>query len=327
MAGLVQTTLAHRAEVDDRNNAMTLDLARGWFAVEERLEPIIAALAYEQTQARAQGRPVKASTIAQSERYQTLLATMRAEFSRYETEWAIGRIDDLQRQLATIGGQQANVLLAATGLDSSVFGTFDFLSFESIINAAREGQPLMAILDKGYDLAAASIADRLIAGVALGINPRALAAGMVKDGLSQGLNHVLLVSRDQGIRAWRSASQARYQQAGIRQYRRTAARQARTCIACLALDGTIHDSSEIFPNHPQCRCTMIPLVEGGTPPALAPAGEWLANQTPAQQKAILGPGRYEEYKAGRPLGDMVGYKTDPTWGKGTRIKPLGKPAS
>lgn len=322
MPGIADTTLAQRREVDDRNNQASVDLSRGWFAVENRLEPQIAALAYEQTQAKAQGRPVNVSTVAQSERYQTLLGGMRSEISRYDTEWAVSRIDTLQNDLAGIGLGQANVLLELIGLDPAAFGTFNPLAFASIIDAAREGTPLLALLDRGYGLAASAIADRLIAGVALGINPRALAAQMVRDGLSQSLDHTLLVARDQGIRAWRGASQQRYQDLGVKRYRRTAARQARTCIACLALDGSIHDSSEIFPNHPQCRCVMIPLVEGIAPPAIAPASEWIASQPADKQKAILGPDRYEQYKGGKPLASMVGYRVDPVWGKGTVIKPL-----
>lgn len=322
MPGLADTTLAQRRDVDTRNNRTSEDLARGWFAVEDRLTPQIEALAAEQTQAKAQGRPVNVSTVYQSDRYQRLLGDMRSEFSRYESEWAVSRIDALQLDLARVGLGQADALLALTGLDPAAFASFNPLAFDAIINAAREGMPLMTILDRGYGIGASAIADRLIAGVSLGINPRALASSMVRDGLSQSLDHTLLVARDQGIRAWRGASQQRYQDTGIKQYRRTAARQARTCIACLALDGSIHDSSELFPNHPQCRCVMIPLVEGARPIALAPASEWLAEQPADTQRAILGATRYEQYREGKDIRTMVGFKTDPVWGKGTRIKPL-----
>jgi hypothetical protein len=67
---------------------------------------------------------------------------------------------------------------------------------------------------------------------------------------------------------------------------------------------------------------MVPIVEGARPIALPPASEWLASRSPAEQRDILGPERYELYKGGRTLQSMVGYTTDPVWGKNTRIKPL-----
>lgn len=324
MSAILDTTLDQRRAVDARNNRTSEDLTRGWFAVEQTLAPQITALAYETSEARAQGRLVNVSTVAQSDRYMATMSQMRSEIARYDAEWAISRIDDLQRDLAGVGLSQADTLLAMTGLDASAFATFNPLAVASILEQAREGLPLMALLDRGYGLAAQSIADHLIAGVALGINPRQLAKDMVRNGLSQSLNHTLLVARDQGIRAWRTASQERYAMTGIKQYRRTAARQARTCIACLALDGTIYDAAQLFPTHPQCRCVMVPIVPGIKPIEIAPASEWLKGQSPAVQKATLGPERYAMYQKDVPLVAMVKFTDDPTWGRGTKIKPLRK---
>lgn len=320
MPGIVETTLAQRRAVDARNNATSEDMARAWFAVEQTLEPQITALAEESTRARAEGRLVNRDTLERSERYTRLLAQMAPTIRNYD-QWAAGQIEGLQRDLAALGLDHSRELLELAGYNLDALATFNPLAFESIILAAREGQPLMALLDRGYGLAAEAMADKLIAGVALGINPRVLARQMMREGLAQSLDHALLLSRDQGIRAWRNASMTQYQQNGIAKYRRTAARQARTCIACLALDGTIHDSSELFPNHPQCRCIMIPIVEGARPIDLPPAADWLASRSPAEQQDILGP-HYDLYKSGKPLQSMVGYTTDPVWGKNTRVRSV-----
>lgn len=317
---LLDLVADHKTAATDITDRYSVDLARGWFAVEQSLEPTITALAYDVRAMRDNGQTVSPELVMQLQRYQALLAQMHVEIGAYD-RWAAGQIAQLQSTLAQLGLDQAASWFDLFNLDRRVLSAFNPLAFAAMLDAAREGQPLFNLLQAAYPITAQSILDILIANTALGRNPRTTAQSMINQGLSTNLNHALLLSRDQGIRVWRTASQRSYLNAGINQYRRTAARQTRTCLACLALDGTIYQTNTLFPTHPQCRCSMIPIV-ASMPVALPPAEDWLKQLPRSKQLEYLGTERYELYKNGMPLKQMIGTRTDPTWGKGTRLKSL-----
>lgn len=97
---------------------------------------------------------------------------------------------------------------------------------------------------------------------------------------------------------------------------------------CLALDGTIQESSEVMPSHPACRCATVPLPDlpGVRQEPRQTGAEWLADQTEETQRAILGKGGWERYQAGVPLSRFARVERDPVWGPTVRIARLSEVA-
>lgn len=208
-----------------------------------------------------QAKELKAWQLAKLQRYVRLLAQTQAEIERFTGQTATPVIEQLLADSATAGLQNSLALIDAAvssgGGDIINFG-FDRLGVEAVQNIvaiAGAGKPLGDLLQAAYPLAAGGITDRLIYGTAVGWNPRKTARAIIQDGLAQGLNHILLVSRDQQVRAVREAGRQQYLKMGVTAYRRLAAKQAgRTCLACLVLDQSVWPSEELMPLHPQDRC-------------------------------------------------------------------------
>lgn len=313
MNGFRTAALAQDAQALD-------DLARGWAVVERAISGDAEALALQIDQARRDGKPIPISYLTRTERYNAMLANLQDSVSSYINGPSDRIISGTQSSLATLGAQQARGAIQAYGVKPGSFTKITSTIIESVITATRSGSPLAVLLSEAYPTAASAITDIFTAQITKGTNPRQVARQVINQGLAQGLNRVLLVSRDQGVRAWRNTAQAQYQRSGVvDSYRRVAARGPRTCPACLALDGKIYLTNELMPLHPQCRCALIPNVRGFPPIGMQSGAAWLAQQPAETQKEILGPGRYELYKNGVPLEAMAATDNHPTWGPTVRV--------
>mgnify|MGYP001261759084 CR=1 FL=1 len=272
------------------------------------------------------GQSLTPGQVLRLERYQALQAQVTAQLTALEG--AAG-------PLVTAGQNQAaglGALQAATTLDSLGVGlTFNQLSTkatQNIIALARAGKPLAELLQPMYGAASEGIIRELINGVALGYGPRKIARNMARDGMTDALNHLLLVSRDQYNRAARTAAFQRYEDSGVvRGYTRRCARQAgRTCIACIALDGKFYPLSVPFFAHPHCRCTAIPAVRGVDMQSRLGSGQsWFEGLSKDQQVATMGAGRWQAWQDGAlPWDKMVVYRDHPVWGGSAHPAPIPK---
>ncbi|RYG19121.1 hypothetical protein EON82_21830, partial [bacterium] len=98
----------------------------------------------------------------------------------------------------------------------------------------------------------------------------------------------------------------------------------RTCPICWGMHGKVFGLVENWPgSHPVCRCAMRPLAKG-RPRKAEPTGDEVFAQLPEKdQKAILlTPGRFDAFKAGTPLSEMVLDTKHPRWGGGKALVPI-----
>lgn len=244
------------------------------------------------------GASLTPGQVLRMRRYQALYAQVEAQLAAMERV-AAATIEAGTAQAVGLGTQQAVASLDALGVGIG-FNRLPVAAVENVVSLARAGRPLAQLLEPMYGAAADGIIRELVNGVALGLGPRAIARRMAADGLTDGLNHLLLVTRDQYNRAHRAASLETYRESGVvTGYVRRCARQAgRTCIACIALDGTFYTLASDFEEHPQGRCTMIPAVRGV---ALSPLGSgqaWFEGLDEDAQIATMGRGRWEAWQAG-----------------------------
>lgn len=261
------------------------------------------------------GQALTPGQVMRLQRYQELYAQVEAQLAALEGV-AAGTIDAGATQAALLGAEQGVATLDALGV-SAGFNRLPAAAVENVVSLARAGKPLAELLRPMYGQAAEGILRELVNGVALGQGPRAIARRMARDGMTDALNHLLLVTRDQYNRAHRGASLETYRRSGVvKGYVRRCARQAgRTCIACVALDGKFYELASEFEEHPQGRCVMIPVVRGVD---LRPAGsgrEWFEGLDEDAQIATMGRGRWEAWRAGEMTWDgMVVRREHPVWG-------------
>jgi hypothetical protein len=323
MSTVVDIATQFRRDLTAADEALADEMAARWASVEQALEAQIDALVLEIENARLNGTPISESQLYQLDRYQQLLASLEVELTRFE-RYAAGAINAQQLEFAGLGVENATALMEAAG---AVRGTFTALgtgAFENVVALARAGQPLAALLEAAYPLAAQGMTTQLLQGIALGRNPREITRRMMQEGLTDGLQHMLLVNRDQSLRAWRTASLQQYQASGIvRGYRRLAAKNQRSCLACLALDGMVYPTNVMMPLHPQDRCAMTPELANRPVPATQSGEAWFRQQPADVQATMLGPGRYDLWERGAfQFQDLATISDAGVWGRSAQVTTL-----
>lgn len=90
------------------------------------------------------------------------------------------------------------------------------------------------------------------------------------------------------------------------------------CAVCWAMHGSVHPLDELFGSHANCRCSNPPLPHTSSPelaPAIPTGEQRFAGLDDATQRRILGPGKWDLYRAGElKLADLVGTGTAGPWG-------------
>ena len=92
---------------------------------------------------------------------------------------------------------------------------------------------------------------------------------------------------------------------------------------CLAMDGSVHKLDEPFPQHINCRCTMIAVIIGVERPPRTLGSDWFEDQSDDVKAEILGDDAFAAYSRGEvTLKDFVGWRNSREFGKSVYTKPL-----
>jgi len=204
---------------------------------------------------------------------------------------------------------------------------------QAFVGFSGDGSPLGELFATIPQVTTDAMQMALVQGISLGEGPRTVAR-RVRRAADIGRQRAETIARTEMIRSAREAQRQLYtQNPSVRGYRRQATQDSRVCLACLALSGTLHATDEIMPSHPNCRCVMVPVTMSwaeitgdssipDTRPEVATPERILAGLSEADKLGIMGPARFELYKNGKPLLDMVQVKQDQDWGPTTRVLPL-----
>ena len=204
---------------------------------------------------------------------------------------------------------------------------------QAFVGMAGDGSPLGELFATIPQVTTDAMQMALVQGISLGEGPRTVAR-RVRKAADIGRQRAETIARTEMIRSAREAQRQLYtQNPAVQGYRRQATQDSRVCLACLALSGTLQATDTIMPSHPNCRCVMVPATMSwaeitgddsipDTRPPVATPEKILAGLSDADKLAIMGPARFEMYKNGKPLLDMVQVKQDKDWGPTTRVLPL-----
>lgn len=237
----------------------------------------------------------------------------------------------------TATGQRELVMYAIDNLDKTVqiaagrpdqigielgFTRPETETLEQFVGFAGNGSPLDEIFAEVGNAARSALQE----GMASGIGPRATARMMRQVGQGS-YQRMETIARTEIIRASREATRQSFidNQDVLEGWMRVCAGDARTCMVCFALHGTIHATDEIMPSHPNCRCAMVPIPKplseiSGDPDApdvrpTIPTREALfATLDEDDQREVLGKSRYELWRNGMSLSRFGAVEMDPVWG-------------
>lgn len=309
-----------KADLLAGETAMQQEMARRWLRVEARLSSQMDALALAMDAAKRDGATVSAEMLMNDVRYRQLLVQLTAELETY-TDYAEVQITAQQRRLGRLAVAHSSNAIEVQG----IAGGFYRLPTEAVeyMVGNVNGQPLRGLLVSSWPEAADGLTQALVNGVALGYNPRKTAQEMAV-GATRSLNRMMVISRTETLRVYREASRQNYIASGVVSgYKRLCAHDSRVCPACLMDEGHLYSLDEQMPEHPQGRCTAVPVVEGVPQPRWLGGADWFEQQDVPTQKSILGMGRYYAWQNGDiDLRDLPRVVQNGVWGPSLQVVPL-----
>ncbi len=335
---LYQSAQRFRNALINREDRAVLQMREIYGSAFDRLRRELAALDARLAEREAAGKPLADAALAMRDRLESLIA-QTSQALNDSTFDAVGVVTDAQEQaLDYVNQNTESLVMAATGSPSQarVAISFDSLPKEALREFAgfsSDGSPLAVLFDSIAQDFPNALRLSLASGLAQGKNPRSMIREMLAIA-NISANRAETIARTEMIRASREGQRLIYESNPVVvSYRRVATQDARVCLACLALSGTLHKTAEIMPSHPNCRCVMVPVTPSlaeitGDPsiPDLRPGAitpdNILAGLDEKEIVGIMGPKRYQLFKDGTPLADMVSVRFDPKWGPTTRILPI-----
>lgn len=205
--------------------------------------------------------------------------------------------------------------------------SLDAAAVESALGFFAEGSPLVAKLNALAPDGAALIERLLTEAVTMGYNPRKW-AGAAARGLGQPLPWALNLARTAQLQAYRQATMASYRRNPhiVRGWTWEAAMDSRTCMSCIAMDGTYHSLDEDLDDHYQGRCSAVPVTASWSElgfdieeeeEARPLARDWFAEQPEAVQRAMFrNNALYEAWRDGRVTWEQLSKETESdVWGR------------
>jgi hypothetical protein len=299
---------------------------------------------YDQmTQAIASGETFSLYKLYEAERLETIKRLITSQVDQFGAlaQTMTGRLQEDGVHLGLDAALQMLQVQVPPGISWS-FGQPSLEALAQLIGATQSGSPL-ADLFKGFGVEAAEKAGQaLISGVTLGWNPRQIAP-FVREKLGISRNRALVLSRNESLRCYRGAALETYRANDdvVGEWRWTCAKNKRTCIACIMMDGKTFPLSREFFGHVQDRCTPVPITKSwedilgplgidtsnipDTRPNIESGEAWFHRQDEAVQRHILGDRRYELWKDPRnsiSLKSFVGLTHDKDWGSSVKVRSL-----
>lgn len=322
---VVRVVRAFKRDLLGREAGQIAEMTRRWRDIERLLEEAIQALAQEMRDIAAAGEAVTQGMLLRQERYRRLLVQVQREVERY-TAYAERLVTAGQREMAGLALDGAHAAIRASG----VRGAFDRLpvsAVQNMVGLAGDGSPLFGVLQRRALTpdAVEGLTQALIRGTALGWNPRKTALAM-KNGLADGLQKALVIARTEQLRVYRHATTEAYRASGVvRGFQRLAAKDARTCMACLLSDGEVFGLESELDDHPGGRCVAVPIIIGGPEMTWQTGAEWFVGLPAEKQRAMMGARHYDAWKGGSfDLAALRRTVHSDVWGDSPRVATLAE---
>lgn len=330
--------------LDAREQALLASWARAWSEVsvewQDALDELVAGSVGGQWPSRTQIRRARRAQQALTVTREALLDLAR-DLQATVTQALPALVDEaLEWELRLASSQLPGTAARTVQLTSSM-SRVDPRQVAAIVDrTTRRVTALSRPVPPAIDTI---IRSTLVRGVAVGDNPRRVAATML-DRIGQsfdlGRSRALVIARTEMLDAHRAAAAAfdKANTATLAGWDWVATLDVRTCIGCLSMHGRSFPLSEPGPlGHQQCRCVRVPKVKSWAdlgftieePPSLLPdARAWFDALPDADQLAIAGKARLSAYRAGTAAwDDLATRRTNKGWRDSFIPTPAGLLAS
>lgn len=326
-----------KAERLRADRALRADLADDYQKVWRRIRKDLDRLIADIQAAQAAGEQVSPAWLLQRDRLTRLEREAQAQV-RFFADLADRRVTAAQLDALQAGQLDARELLLASLGPQPFAGAFTpalpVRPLEELAGRTSNGQPLRLLLDQLGPDASRRVRGVLLEGVAVGQNPRRIAA-QARAAFAGNLARALNIARTETLGVYRTAALETFRsnEAVTTGWVWLAQLSHRTCPVCWAMHGTVHTLDESLDSHPSCRCTMAPQTLtweqlgftglSETRPAVEAGEAVFARADEVLQRAVLGPGKFAAYQSGRlRLADLVQPTVSPVWGAGLRERSL-----
>lgn len=315
----------HRKRIIDREEATFREMLRAYESVERELNRQIRALQKKVEAAIANGETVSPSWFYREKRLQTLLDQVKTEIARFG-HTAAPIIQREQQAAIDIAYSQTRDLIDLTAARPIDLGSMlQTRVVENAVGFMGDGSPILQYFEEQLAPAVAKrLRSEVIEAAATG-KPFASVARRLREAGDITRSRALATARSEVNRVRRETTRQIYQENDdvITGWEWVASKSSRTCPACLALDGRIFKLKDRFPQHINCRCTMIPVIDGVDRPPRTIGSEWLDAQPDDVKEKILGVEAADAYGRGDvKLTDFVGWKNHKLFGESVYTKPL-----
>ncbi len=260
-------------------------------------------------------------------RYTSLIRQVESELRDYQVILR-NEIGGVSQEAIALAGRDSARLVQLIAGQYGVRVEFNRLpkdAIETLLGFLSEDGPLYARISKLAGANAQSVAEKILEGVGLGKNPRAIAAD-IRDSLGGGLTDALRMTRTAQNWAYRETARANYINNNdvVQGWTWFADLAGDPCMACIAQHGTVHGLDETLDDHFNGRCTPVPLVVGLPNPVEQGGEEWFNGLTESKQKELMGQSKFEAWKDNQfSFGQLAAKHENDVYGQMTIEAPLG----
>jgi SPP1 gp7 family putative phage head morphogenesis protein len=285
--------------------------------------PILDNLSYRLAQLLAQieaaqrdGRTLSKWELQREQRFRLLIAQAAQQIQLYANRIPGLLTVEQQRAVDAALIHAPQLLAEASGEIAQAFNRLPREAVAQFVGLAGDGSPLNKSFRRYGHEKAELLKQVLLDGLAQGRGLRVIGREAAAV-LARPRWEAERLARTELLRSYRESSRAIYQESGIvTGWQWLSAKSTRTCLACLALDGQVFPLNKPMPAHPNCRCAVVPLVQGATLPQRQTGKQWFAAQSAAVKREMLGSAAYSVFQSGEiTLADFVGLRRSREWGE------------
>lgn len=314
-----------KAAMLQRENAAVSSVLRSYQAAQTEVEMQLDELVKKMLAQQDQGLAISQGWLIRRAQLNETLSVIQATLTAFATK-ALQVVEHRQKVELVTSITDSDAMFRAIVKDGhgGQFKTLTERAMADLVGKMGNGQPMRAYFARLGPTAAQSIESVLLRGLAASTPLREIAADLrVEAGMTR--ISALTTARTVPLQAYREGTRRAYlaNSNQIRGWRWLAPKDSRTCIMCLAMDGTVHPLTESMNTHAACRCQEVPDLIGAKIDFGQTGTEWFADQSEERQTEMMGPGKFELYKAGKvSLPDFVKPTYHQAFGPGRRETTL-----
>lgn len=324
-AKIYKAVRKQREAIERGEVSMLRELTRNWIPGYMKLDKRIRELTEYIEAERKAGREPQMSYFYALDRYKKMMAEAREAVAQYNKA-AAGIITGQEADAVQIGAENARELITMEA-DDPMWTRINKRETRIMTGMLSDESPLNDLLAQSWPEMEQELNSALLAGITTGQNPLWIADQMRKAaGVPQ--KRALLIARTEVNRAYRAANlETMRSSRAVKGYRRLCYKPT-ACFACLMLDGEYYDKKEDFSDHPNGKCSAVPVTkryDPGNEKDWVKGMDWFEELSPDRQRSLMGVGRYELWQDGKvKLEDMVTIKENDLWGGSPIVIPLKK---